>query len=476
MTLDPGRIESIVAEVLERLESPGRAPARGSEAGTTPLGIHADLDTAAKAARQAFEAFAQTPLETRVRIVAAIRTTLLANLRVLAEVAVEETGLGRVEDKIIKNQLVAERTPGPEDLEPLIWTGDHGMTLLERAPYGVIAVITPVTNPSETIINNGISMIAGGNTALFCPHPNARRVSNLTIDLINRAARRAGATHPLLHSVERPTLEVAQALLRYPGIRLNVVTGGPGVVKEALASGKKAITAGPGNPPSVVDETADLEKAARDLIFGASLDNNIICTDEKEVIAVALIADRLKEAFARAGAAVLQPHQTEKLRALILEKEHGPRKHAVIHRKFVGKNVDVILREAGIPCDARCRLALCDVDNDHPFLWTELMMPVLPLTRVRSVDEAIDFAIEVEHGFRHTASMHSRNIDKLSRMARACDCSIFVKNGPNAAGLGWGGEGPTSFTIASPSGEGMTTARSFTRVRRCTLVDHFRIV
>jgi len=229
-------------------------------------------------------------------------------------------------------------------------------------------------------------------------------------------------------------------------------------------------------PRSVVDETADLEKAARDLIFGASLDNNIVCTDEKEVIAVALIADRLKEAFARAGAVVLPPHQTEKLRALVLEKEHGPRKHAVINRKYVGKNIDVILRDAGIPCDPTCRLAVCEVDNDHPFLWTELMMPVLPLTRLRTVDDAIDFAIEVEHGFRHTASMHSRNIDKLSRMARACDCSIFVKNGPNAAGLGWGGEGPTSFTIASPSGEGMTTARSFTRVRRCTLVDHFRIV
>ena len=477
MTLDPGRIDSIVAEVLERLETPGRDPAGGSPgAPSAPLGVHPDLDHAVSGARTAFDAFGRAPLETRKRIVVAIRETLLANLRVLSEVAVEETGLGRVEDKIIKNQLVAEKTPGPEDLEPITWTGDHGMTLLERAPYGVIAVITPVTNPTETIINNGISMIAGGNTAVFCPHPGARRVSNLTIDLMNRAARRAGASHPLLHAVEQPTLEVAKALLRYKGIRLNVVTGGPGVVREALDAGKKAITAGPGNPPSVVDETADLEKAARDLIFGASLDNNIVCTDEKEVIAVALIADRLKEAFARAGAVVLPPHQIEKLRALLIEKDHGPRKHAVINRRYLGKNIDVILRDAGIPCDGTRRLALCEVDNDHPFLWTEMMMPVLPLTRVRSVDDAIDFAIEVEHGYRHTASMHSRNIDKLSKMARACDCSIFVKNGPNAAGLGWGGEGPTSFTIASPTGEGMTTARSFTRVRRCTLVDHFRIV
>lgn len=458
--------------MLERLDADG-----GARPGSTaPLGVHPDLDTAAAAARSAFEAFTATPLATRQTIIDSVRAALASQYRTLAEVAVEETGLGRVEDKIVKNRIVTELTPGTEDLAPRVWTGDHGITLEERAPYGPIGVITPVTNPSETIINNGISMIAGGNTVVLCPHPSARKVSNLTVDIMNRAARRAGAPQPLVHSVDQPTIEIAQALLRYPGIRLNVVTGGPGVVKEALAAGKKAITAGPGNPPAVVDETADLEQAARDIVAGSSMDNNIICTDEKEVVAVALIADRLKEAFGRHGAVVLAPHQVETLRKAVLEKERGPRKHAVIQRRFVGKNVDVILREAGIPCDPSKRVALCEVDADHPFVWTEMMMPILPLVRLRTVDEAIDYAVLVEHGYRHTATMHSRNIDKLSRMARACDCSIFVKNGPNFAGLGWGGEGPTSFTIASPSGEGMTTARSFTRLRRCTLVDRFRIV
>jgi aldehyde dehydrogenase len=474
MTLDGRRIEAIVSEVLEHLETARPPGVRGEAA--TPLGIHATLDAAVAAARASFEAYDRVPLDTRNAIIAAVRETLAANYRTISELAVSETGLGRVEDKMLKNRLVTEKTPGTEDLEPRVWTGDHGLTLEERAPYGVIGVITPVTNPSETIINNGISMIAGGNVAIFCPHPSARKVSNLTIDLINRAARRAGAPHPLLHSVETPTIEIAKALLQYKGIRLNVVTGGPGVVQEALAAGKKAITAGPGNPPSVVDETADFDRAARDLIAGASLDNNIICTDEKEVVAVALIADRLKEAFARAGAVVLPPHQVEALRKLVIEKENGPRKHAGINRKYVGKNIDVILRDAGIPCDSSRRLAVCEVDADHPFIWTEMMMPILPLARARTVDDAIDYAILVEHGYRHTASMHSRNVDKLSKMARACNCSIFVKNGPNYAGLGCGGEGPTSFTIASPSGEGMTTARSFTRLRRCTLVDNFRIV
>lgn len=471
MSLDPARIGAIVAEVLDRLE---RDPA--DPAAARPLGIHATLDEAVAGARRAFEAWRETPLEVRDRVIAAIRDTIHNSAEALSKLAVDETGLGRVDDKILKNRLVGAKTPGTEDLDTVAWTGDHGLTLMERAPYGVIAVITPVTNPSETIINNGISMIAGGNTCVFCPHPNARRVSSLTIDLINRAARRAGSAEPLLHSVAEPTLDVAKAMLRYPGIRLNVVTGGPGVVKEALDAGKKAITAGPGNPPSVVDETADLEKAARDLVMGASLDNNIICTDEKEILCVSLVADRLKENLSRSGAIVLAPHQTEQLRKMILESERGPRKYAIINRKFVGKDAAVILREAGIPCGPEKRLVVCEVDTDHPFLWTELMMPVLPLARTRHVDEAIDLAVAVEHGFRHTASMHSRNIDKLHRMARACDCSIFVKNGPNASGLGWNGEGPTSFTIASPTGEGMTTARSFTRIRRCTLVDRFRIV
>ena len=470
MNLDPQRLQSIVADVLDQIERGGGAD------GKLPLGVHASLDEAVAAARKSFEAFREVPLEVRGRIIASIRATMTAHLDTLATLAVEETGLGRVEDKIVKNRLVIEKTPGIEDIEAGAWTGDFGLTLVERAPYGVIGVITPVTNPSDTIINNGISMIAGGNVAVFCPHPSARRISTFTIDQMNRAARRAGAPLPLLHSVAEPTIDVAKALLQHRGTRLNVVTGGPGVVKEAMASGKKSICAGPGNPPSVVDETADLEQAARDLVMGASLDNNIICVDEKEIICVSIVADRLKELMSRSGAVILQPHQTEQLRKMIMEYEKGPRRHGGVNKKYVGKNVDVILRDAGIPCGPDKRLALCEVDGDHPFLWTELMMPVLPLVRVRNVDEGIDFAVEVEHGYRHTASMHSRNIDKLSKMARAMDCSIFVKNGPHASGLGWNGEGPTSFTIASPTGEGMTTAKSFTRLRRCTLKDRFRIV
>jgi acyl-CoA reductase-like NAD-dependent aldehyde dehydrogenase len=264
--------------------------------------------------------------------------------------------------------------------------------------------------------------------------------------------------------------------MKHGDIALLVVTGGPGVVREAMRSGKRVVAAGPGNPPSVVDETADLEQAGRDLVLGASLDNNIICTDEKEVLCVAPAADRLKEAMRSAGAYELEGAAIARLKDLVLAEDRGPSAHATVKKEFVGRDAGRILDALGISGHGDPRLVLVEVPPEHPFVWTELLMPVLPLSRVPNVDSGIDLARRVEHGFRHTASMHSRNVDKLSKMARVINTSIFVKNGPNYAGLGFGGEGFTSFTIASPTGDGLTTARTFTRPRRCVLVDRFRIV
>ena len=398
------------------------------------------------------------------------------NVKLLAELARGETGMGRVEDKIQKNLLVINQTPGIEDLEPHVYTGDHGLTLTEWAPYGVIGAAGPSTNPSETIINNGIGMMAGGNALVFAVHPSARGVCQATISLFNEAVVEAGGPENVISTVAEPTIESAQAMMRHPKTRLLVVTGGPGVVREAMASGKKVIAAGPGNPPVVVDETADLIAAGRDIVRGASLDNNIICTDEKEVFVVERAAAALKASMLKHGAYELNGPQIDQLRKLVLEKDNGPRKHSVVNRKWIGKDAAVILKEIGVSVGPEVRLILCDVTPEHPFVWSELLMPVMGLARVPSADEAMEWAVGAEHGFRHTASIYSKNVERLSKMARLMDCSIFVKNAPNYAGLGMGGEGPTSFTIASPTGEGMTTARSFTRKRRCVLVDYFRIV
>ncbi len=477
MPSDHLAIESIVEEVVGELASRGlTSPSALAPAAFDGRGIVADIDAAVRGAERSFAEYEATPLERRREIVEAMRRAALENTERLSRLAVEETGLGRVEDKIRKNTLAATKTPGPEDLGPVAFSGDHGLTLVERAPYGVIGSITPSTNPSETIIGNAIGMVAGGNAVVMNPHPGARVTSLTTIDILNRAIAESGGPSALLYAVEAPSIETAQSVMSHPGIRLLVVTGGPGVVRAAMQSGKKVIAAGPGNPPVIVDETADIEKAARDIIAGATLDNNIVCIAEKEIIAVRKIAADLKRALAEAGAVELKPQAAERVTRVVIEEDAGPGRTSRLNRRLIGKDVEVILAEAGLSCPSGARLAFFEADAAHPLVWTEQMMPVLPLVVVEGAPEAVELAKRAEGGCGHTAVVHSRNIEFLSKMARIMNVSIFVKNGPSFAGLGFGGEGFTSFTIASPTGEGLTRPTSFTRERRCTLVDYFRIV
>jgi acyl-CoA reductase-like NAD-dependent aldehyde dehydrogenase len=464
--------EAIAREI--KSETPAAVAADSSSA--LGDGVYRTIDEAAAASRRAFVAYDQMGLRRRFAVIEAIRAVCRREGRSLAEFAHSETGLGRVEDKVVKNALVTERTPGPEILEPLARSGDLGLMLTEPAPFGVIGAITPVTNPTSTIICNAIGMLAAGNSVLFNVHPSAKRVSMHTIQLLNRAAVAAGAPPDLLTCIAEPTIESASQLMKHPLVRLLVVTGGGGVVKAAMNSGKRAICAGPGNPPALVDPTADIEKAARDVIGGHSFDNNVICVDEKECIVVDSVADKLIGAMQRHGAVLLPKSDLPRLEKAIFKEMAGPRGHAKIQRDLVGKNASVILERMGRSAGPEVRCVLVEVDNDHPLIWTEQMMPVLPITRVPTVDAGIELAVAAEGGCFHTASMHSHDLRALSKMASSCNCSIFVKNGRSVSGLAAGGEGWTSFTIASPTGEGLTTALSFSRWRRCTMVDHFRIV
>ncbi len=487
MHLDERRIQEIVERVVARLQGSGpggstAAPAVRAAAAEPPakkqanipkgrLGIYPDPDSAIAAARKAHEINERAKLADRGRWIAAMRDCARRHVREISEYAVAETGYGRAEDKVAKNLLCADKTPGIEILQPKAFTGDDGLTLIERAPYGVIGSITPTTNPTETIINNSIGMIAGGNAVAFNVHPYAAGTSGWFIHLLNEAIIGAGGPQDLLTMVEKPTIESAQALMRAKGLRLLVVTGGPAVVKEAMNSGKKVIAAGPGNPPIVVDETANLEIAARGVIAGCSIDNNIICTAEKETIAVASICDGLKDEMKRRGGYLLSAAQVSALEKVILT-DGG--KHT--NRDWVGKNASVLLKQIGVHTSDDPRVVFCEVDEQHPFVQHELLMPVMPIVRAPDAIEAIAMAKRVEHGFGHTAIMYSTNIEYMHAMARTINTSIFVKNAPNFAGLGLGGEGYTSFTIASPTGEGLTTALNFTRERRCTLKDAFRFV
>jgi len=477
MTLEPEQIQKIVAQVVAQVrEKHGLAPPPPPEM-KPGLGLYATVDEAVRAARAAFQRLDALPLARREEIVRQMRQATRESAQVLAYEAWAETGMGRYEDKIQKNLLVADKTPGTEIIRPQVFTGDHGLTLIEYAPYGVIGSITPSTNPTSTILNNAIGMVAAGNAVVFNVHPMAKQVSAHTVAILNEAIMRAGGPGDLLTCVVEPTIESAKELMRHSGVDLLVVTGGEAVVHEAMHSGKKAICAGPGNPPVVVDETADIAQAARDIIRGASFDNNIICVDEKEVFVVASVADQLKAAMKALGAVEINSWQLNRLLKAIFSENRGSGQQSVFNKRFVGQNAGVLLKEIGVNAGDEVRLIITEVEDPrHPLVWTEQLMPILPIVHVRNAQQGIDLAIEAEHGFRHTASMFSRNIDHLSTMARTFQGSIFVKNGPNITGLGADGEGFTSFTIASPTGEGLTTALTFTRVRRCVLKDSFRII
>ena len=420
--MDEARIEEIVGRVLARMGSvapaPPRAPTpagdadsskrRGPEIPRGTLGVYADADQAAAAARRGFEANERTPLSVRVKMVQAMRQVTLANLEALSRFAVEETGLGRYQDKLAKNRLVAEKTPGPEILRPLAFTGDDGLMLTERAPYGVILAVTPTTNPTETILCNAIGIVAGGNAVVFNVHPSAARVSNYFVHLLNEAIASVGGPRDAIVSVERPTVESAQALMKHPAVRLVVVTGGPVVVKQAMASGKKVIAAGPGNPPAVVDETANLEKAADAIVRGASLDNNIVCIAEKEILAVDAIASELVRQLGKKGAFVLDKQQIREVEKVVIDGDH-------VNKEWVGKDAALIAAKAGISgLSSDVRILLAEVDEQHPFVQHELLMPVIGLVRYKDTPEAIAAALRVEHGFHHTATMHSVSYTHLT--------------------------------------------------------------
>jgi len=491
--LSDQQVERIAHELAVRLGAPGNvtqadtasppgsaaAPTGTIRSGPAPRqgdGVFATVDDCVTAARAAFRDLAQGTLQRRCDVVAAMRQAMHEHGETLARMAWEETGLGRPDHKILKNALVTEKTPGPEILRPATVSGDHGLTLTEWAPFGVIGSITPTTNPTSTVICNTIGMVAAGNSVVFNAHPGAVRCSLETVRLLNRAATGAGGPPNLVTAVAAPTIESATELMHHRGINLLVVTGGPGVVKAAMQSGKRAICAGPGNPPVVVDETADIGRAGRDIVTGAGFDNNIVCVDEKQVFAVAAVADDLIAAMRAAGAHLVDQAELRRLEREIFEEIRGPRTHGVMNKDCVGRNAGVLLERIGVRPLGDPALIIAEVPEDHPLVWSEQLMPVLPIVRVADVDRAIALARESEHGFGHSASMHSRNIDALSRMARVMNTSIFVKNAPIIAGLGAGGEGSTSFTIASPTGEGMSDAISFSRRRRCVLKDHFRIV
>lgn len=439
------------------------------------MGVYANAQEAVERAHIAQQHYQKEFLvEDRKRIINSIRTLVMEHKETLARMAIEETGLGRYEDKVAKVALAATKTPGTEMLTTRAESGDAGLTIEEMAPYGLIGAVSPVTNPMETLINNVIGILAGGNGVVYNVHPSSKKVCAYTVDLLNRAITQAGGPADLVTMVENPTMESMDVIAQSPHTRLLLGTGGPGLVKALLSSGKKAIGAAAGNPPVLVDDTADLELAAREIIKGASFDNNLLCISEKEVFVLEQAADGLIFELIKQGAVMLTPQQAQQITDLALSRDAQGVWHT--KKEWIGKDAGLFLEAAGIPGPHEARLLIFEASADHPFVQLEQMMPVLPVVRVPDLDSGIRLAVEAEHGNRHTASMFSRNVEHLTAFARAVETTIFVKNAATLAGVGYGGEGYTTFTIAGATGEGLTCAKTFTRFRRCVLAEGgFRI-
>jgi aldehyde dehydrogenase len=467
-------IRNVVAQVLSQVRN-GSAPAPAKNGHAGAWGLFADVDSAVAAAVKAQRAFEARGLEDRRKAVDCIRRICKNQAEQLGREEFEETKIGRLPHKVEKLTVTAERIPGVEFLRTEAVSGENGISLTEYAPFGVIGAITPVTHSLPTLACNAINMLAAGNAVVFNPHPGGARIACKGVRLFNQAIHQAIGLDNLLTIIEKPTLESAQAIFDHRDVRLLCVTGGPAVGRAALRSPKRAIVAGPGNPPVVVDETADLDRAARGIILGGAYDNNLLCIGEKEVFAVAPIFDELMDTMTRHKAVRLDARQIEALTKVAFVK--GDDKHPfVVNKDFVGRDAAVLAERIGLKVPADTELLFGETVAEHPFVDEEQMMPFVPFVRAADVDEAIALAKKYEHGFKHTSVIHSRNVETITRMGRELDTSLYIQNGPSTAGLGSGGEGYLSFSIATPTGEGVTTPLTFTRQRRSTTVGAMRVL
>jgi aldehyde dehydrogenase len=440
-------------------------------------GVFADANDACAAAFEAFKKLQKGGIAARQKVIDCVKTLVTANAKEWGRIELEETKIGRLDHKIEKLTII-KGVPGVEWLRPDARSGDHGITLEEYTPFGVIGAITPSTHSIPTLSGNIINMVAAGNTVVFNAHPSAARCAAMAVRAYNQAIERETGIANVVCIIEQPSLDSFKALCTNELVRLLCVTGGPGVVKAAQQAGKRAICAGPGNPPVFVDDTACMKRAARCIVAGAAYDNNLLCIGEKEVFALDKIADRLMNEMENNGAVRLNQAQLERLTkaAFTFKEGHGGGcSHAAVNKDYIGKDVSVLAEAAGINVPANTQLLFAETDANHPFVIEEQMMPFVPVVRVKGVEEGIQASLAAEHNYKHTAIIHSHEVEHITAMGRALDTTIFVKNGASMCGLGLGGEGYLSFSIATPTGEGVTNPKTFTRVRRCVMVDNLRI-
>ncbi len=474
--MDTALVQDVVAEVMKRLKSaqPAGGPPASAGGVTGQNGVFVNVDDAVTAATEAQKKLVRLSMEDRDGIVKLIKALAKQNAQAWGKMELDETKIGRLDHKIEK-LIILELVPGVEFLKSDAYSGSNGLCLQEYAPFGVIGVVTPVTHVIPTLSANCVNMIAAGNSIVANPHPSGVKCAVHAVREYNKAIHAKYGIDNLITCMAAPSLETADAIFNHRGIPLLVVTGGPAVARAALACKKRAIVAGPGNPPVVVDETACLQNAARSIVAGAAFDNNLLCIGEKQVFVVESVYDKLISEMEKAGAFVLSAQQIERLTNAALPVDPKDNKRHV-HKDFVGQDAAVLARAAGVSIPPTTQLLIGETKSDHPYVQIEQMMPFVPFVKCRNVEEAMDLAIESEHGYRHTAIIHSRNMSTVTKFGKMANTTIFVANGASPSALGLGGQGYLSYSIATPTGEGITSPMTFTRFRRMMVAGSMRMI
>lgn len=485
MTNQEQMIAEIAKEVVARLRAQMPQPQSANTSASANSGSNASardgvfltVDEAVRAASAAQAKVEEMSLEERGRMISIVRRICIDRCDELGRMELEETKVGRLDHKIQKLKNM-RYVLGVEAMRSDARSDRSGLCVIEHAPWGVIGMSLPVTHSVPTMAANAINILAAGNTAIFAPHPSGKRVAQYALQLFNREIERECGVANALTTILDPSIETAAQMFQHPGVALLCVTGGPMVVQAASKYGKRVIAAGPGNPPVVVDETADLDLAARCIIEGAGFDNNLLCIGEKEIFVVASVATQFMDAMRRAGGFELDKAAIERLTkaAFTFEGDGKGCARAHVRKDLVGKDVAVLAAAAGVSVPANTQILFGETDEDHAFVVEEQMMPFIPVVRVSCVNAGIKAAVKAEHGYRHTAVIHSKDVDAVTRMARAMNTTIFVSNASSLASLGFGGPGYLSHSIATPTGEGITTPLTFTRERQLTIGGALRII
>ena len=479
LNLDEESLRNIVRSVLQQMGTNGGKPCACKSVSAPNVyvssgsnkGIFTDANEAATAAFEAYKQLCKGGMQARAKVIDIVKRVVLQNAKAWGEFEFNETKIGRLEDKIGKLMNI-KLVPGVEWIRPDAYSGDMGIMHEEYCPYGVIGSITPVTHSVPTISGNIISMVAAGNSIVVNPHPGGVKSAVMAVSAFNEAIEREVGIKNLVCCIAKPTLDSFDAICKNPLVSIMCITGGPGVVNAAMKSGKKSICAGPGNPPVIVDETVDLNKAAADIIAGGAYDNNLLCVGEKEVFVLESVFDKFMQALAANGAVKISSNAVDTLTKAVFEEKNGK---TVLKRDLVGKDPQVLAAAAGTSVGSAAKMLFAQTDANHPFVLEEQMMPMLPVVAVRSFEEALAASVKAEHNFKHSAIIHTHDVTRMTAMARLLNTTVFVKNGPSFAGLGLGGEGYPSYSIATTTGEGITNPKTFTRRRRCVLVDSLNI-